>query len=90
MEQDAKAFGVAFDKPQSDDFEVWEENWPIVEMFLRCQTQWRTTAAGVCGLDYSAVNWLFRLYGVDDCRAMLEGLQVMEVEAVKVLNAKAD
>ena len=86
MEQDAKAFGVAFEKPDSDDFEVWPDNWPVVEMFLRCQTQWRTTASGVCGLDYSAVEWLFRLYEVKDCRAMLEGLQVMEAAAVKLMN----
>ena len=84
---DAKAFGLALPEPEApEDYEVWEENWPAVEVFLRCQTQWRTTMAGVCGLDYSAVEWLFRLYGVKDQPAVLEDLQVMEAAAIKILN----
>ena len=71
---------------KNQDFEVWPENWPAVEMFLRCQTQWRTTMAGVCGLDYAAVQWLFRLYEVKDQLAVFESLQVMEAAAVKILN----
>jgi hypothetical protein len=47
-------------------------------MFLRCQTQWRTTMNGLLGLDYGAVAWLLRLYEVEDPRALLEDLQVME------------
>ena len=84
---DAKAFGLALPEPEApENYEVWEENWPAVEVFLRCQTQWRTTMAGVCGLDYSAVEWLFRLYGVKDQPAVLEDLQVMEAAAIKILN----
>ena len=70
-------------------FEVWEENWPAVEMFLRCQTQWRTTMSGVCGLDYTAVQWLFRLYEVKDAPAVLEDLQIMESAAMKILNKES-
>lgn len=84
---DAKAFGLALPEPETPkDFEVWPDNWPAVEVFLRCQTQWRTTMAGVCGLDYSAVEWLFRLYEVEDQPTVLENLQVMEAAAVKILN----
>jgi hypothetical protein len=71
---------------KEEHFEVWEENWPAVEMFLRCQTQWRTTMSGVCGLDYTAVQWLFRLYEVKDPPAVLEDLQIMESAAMKILN----
>ena len=74
---------------KNQDFEVWPENWPAVEMFLRCQTQWRTTMAGVCGLDYAAVQWLFRLYEVKDQPAVLESLQVMEAMAIRILNKGA-
>ncbi len=35
----------------SEDFEVWDENWPAVEMWLRLQTQWRTSFGGLIGLD---------------------------------------
>jgi hypothetical protein len=65
---------------------VWEENWPAVEMFLRCQTQWRSSMAGLLGLDYGAVAWLLRLYEVEDQRAVLEDLQVMEAAAMSALN----
>ena len=84
---DAKAFGLALPEPEAPgDFEVWPDNLPAVAIFLRCQTQWRTTMAGVCGLDYSAVEWLFRLYEVEDQPTVLENLQVMEAAAVKILN----
>ena len=55
-------------------------------MFLRVQTQWRTTMSGVIGLDYTAVRWLFRLYEVQDQRALLEDLQTMEVAAMQAIN----
>ena len=70
----------------AEDFGVWPENWPAIEMFLRAQTQWRTTMSGVIGLDYAAVQWLFRLYGVEDQRALLEDLQTMEVAAMQAIN----
>jgi hypothetical protein len=73
----------------SEDFEVWEENWPVVEMFLRVQTQWRTTMNGVLGLDYGAVAWLFMMYEVNDQRALLEDLQVMEAAAMVTINSRS-
>ena len=73
-------------KPVDEDFGVWPENWPAIEMFLRVQTQWRTTMSGVIGLDYAAVQWLFKLYDVEEPRALLEDLQVMEVAAMTVIN----
>lgn len=72
-----------------DDFEVWEENWPVVEMFLRCQTQWRTTMKGLLGLDYVAVAWLLSLYQIENPRALLEGLQVMEQAVLIKINERS-
>lgn len=77
------------DLEPSGDCEVWEENWPVLEMFLRCQTQWRTTMGGLLGLDYGAVAWILRLYEVEDQRAMLENLQIMESAAMAVLNERS-
>lgn len=77
-EADAAALGIVMPEQPPEDFEVFEENWPAVEMFLRLQTQWRTTMNGLLGLDYGAVAWLLRLYEVEDQRALLEDLQVME------------
>lgn len=72
--------------PVAAEFEVHPDNWATVEMFLRLQTQWRSTMNGVIGLDYSAVQWLFRLYEVQDERALLEDLQTMEVAAMQAIN----
>ena len=77
------------EQDRSDDFEVWEENWPVLEMFLRCQTQWRTTMSGVLGLDYAAVAWVLKLYEVEDQRSMLEDLQVMEAAAMVTINTRS-
>jgi len=71
------------------DFEVWDENWLVVEMFLRVQTQWRTTMSGILGLDYVAVAWLFKMYAVEDPRALLEDLQIMEAAAMMALNNRS-
>ena len=57
-------------------------------MFLRLQTQWRTSMSGVLGLDYVAVEWMLRLYEVEDQRSMLEDLQVMEGAALTLINKK--
>ena len=75
-------------KPPDEDFGIWEENWQVVEMFLRVQTQWRSTMSGVIGLDYAAVEWLFKLYEVEDQRTLLEDLQVMEAAAMSAINSK--
>jgi len=58
-------------------------------MFLRVQTQWRTTMNGLLGLDYGAVAWLLRLYEVEDPRALLEDLQVMEAAALITINSRS-
>jgi hypothetical protein len=81
--------GIVMPEQRDENFEVWEENWPVVEMFLRVQTQWRTTMNGVLGLDYGAVAWLFMMYEVNDQRALLEDLQVMEAAAMVTINSRS-
>lgn len=88
-EADAAALGIVMPEQPPEDFEVWEENWPVVEMFLRAQTQWRTTMNGLLGLDYGAVAWLLRLYEVEDQRALLEDLQVMEAAVLVVFQKRS-
>ena len=61
----------------------------MVEMFLRVQTQWRTTMNGVLGLDYGALAWLFMMYEVKDQRELLEDLQVMEAAAMVTINSRS-
>ena len=90
-QKDAAAFGVQIEKqPEGKkDFEVFQENWDIVMMFLRCQTQWNTTFGGVVGLKYEVLlldGGLFDLYHVDNRKEMLEGLQLMESVAIRESN----
>jgi hypothetical protein len=42
----------------------------------------------VLGLDYGAVAWLLKLYAVEDPRALLEDLQIMEAAAMMALNSR--
>ena len=86
---DAAALGIVMPEQPSENFEVWEENWPVVEMFMRVQTQWRTTMNGVLGLDYAALAWLFMMYEVQDQRALLEDLQIMEAAAMLTINSRS-
>lgn len=58
-------------------------------MFLRCQTQWRTTSSGVMGMDYGVVLQVMDLYAVDNKRQVLEEVQVMEGRARELFNEEA-
>ena len=72
-------------------FEVWEENWEAVMMFLRLQTQWSVTMGGYVGLKYEVLlgaGGLMSLYDVDNPRELLEEIQVMEAAALSELNKK--
>jgi len=73
----------------NNDYEVWDSNWDIVEMFLRMSTQWSTSFGGYVGLKYEVLllqGGLFDLYQVKDREKMLEGLRIMEFTALKELN----
>ena len=71
-------------KKKQKDFEVWPENMQVVELFLRCQTQWRTSVAGITGLDYSGVAIVINMYGYKP--EIFEDLQIMEIAAIELLN----
>ncbi len=85
--------GVSLPEPIAapDEFEVWEENWPVVELFLRVQTQWRTGMSGPVGLDYVAVAWVLKLIAEESThRALLEDLQIMEGAVLAYIAKQGD
>ena len=57
-------------------------------MFLRMQTQWRIGFAGPVGLDYAPLDWLCKLYSVQDPVTLFEGLQAMEASALSAFNKR--
>ena len=80
-------------KEEPENFEVWEENWEAVTMFLRMQTQWTTSMAGYVGLKYEVLlgsGGLFDLYNVEDRRDVLERLQILEATALSELRKRSD
>jgi len=80
-------------KEESEHFEVWEENWDIVMMFLRMQTQWTVSMAGYVGMKYEVLlvsGGLFDLYDVENRREVLEGLRIMEAAALTEFSKKAN
>lgn len=76
------------DTKRVKDFEVIPAAWPAVSMFLRVQTQWRAGSAGILGLDYNAVRWVFDLYKVKEPRQLLNDLQIIEATVIETLNQR--
>ena len=89
---DAKAFGIELPNKQEkkeDVFEVYDDNWEAVEMFVKAQTQWQTSFGGFVGLKYEIFlmqGGLFDLYNIKDRTKILEELQIMESYALPELN----
>lgn len=93
---DAAAFGLELPtgiEKGEEHFEVWDENWDAVTMFLRMQTQWQVSMSGYVGLKYEVLlgsGGLFDLYNVEDRRDVLERLQILEVTALTELRKRSD
>ncbi|WP_404462902.1 DUF1799 domain-containing protein [Vreelandella aquamarina] len=73
-------------------FEVWEEHWPALELFLAMRTQWRVVAgmggAHHQGIDYTALygHPKFARLGFDEQDSLLAQIQHIEAGAVEVLS----
>ena len=76
----------------SETFGVWPEHREVVELFMACATQWRVIdgvrGTRFAGLDYTGVDVAMRMYGIrgQRRREVFEGVQIMEVSAMEVLN----
>ena len=92
---DAAVFGLKPQRKQAapveQHYEVWEENWESLMMFLRMQTQWNVTMGGYVGLKYEVLlgaGGLMSLYDIRNPRELLEDIQTMEAVALAELNKK--
>lgn len=86
--QEAAAYGVILPDhlQESENFVLWSDHWPAVELFMRCMTQWRCGSNGVIGLDYGVVLEMAKLYQVPRLPETMEDLQIMEIRARELLN----
>jgi len=57
-------------------------------MFLRMGTQWNVSMSGLTGLNYPSLDWLCRLYAVEEPLEMFKGIQVMESATLLCFNSK--
>lgn len=73
----------------ADDGLVLPENWPAVELFLACATQWhRAGMAGLpTGLDYVALEAAMRMTGVADTDRpeLFAAVRIIEHAALPIL-----
>jgi hypothetical protein len=82
-------------KDREDDFEMWPEHWDAWQVFLSCATQWRILVGlggmRYQGLDYIGVESVMRFKGIkdEDREEVFAHLQVLEEEALKVINGKS-
>lgn len=92
VDEDAKVLGIAppaMPVPEHTDFEVWQDNWPTLELFCRAGTQWRVTAMGnAAGLDYVGLEAVARLSGFQLTPEVFADIQAMERAALPVLNGR--
>ena len=71
------------------ELEVEKDCWETVMLFMRVQTQWRYSFGGPSGLDYTAVFETMDRLRVSDAEGhIFEGLQVMEVAALRAMAEK--
>jgi len=69
------------------DFEVLEDNWQPLQVFLNCATQWRYAGMDghLVGIDYSALQAVLSMMQVEDVSAVFQSVQLIEQGALKQL-----
>lgn len=76
-------------------FEVWEEHWPALEIFLAMRTQWRVIA-GMSGAQHQGIDYT-ALYGhpkyarlnYDEQDKLLGQIQHIEAGALAAMNEQS-
>lgn len=70
-------------------FYVMPENWQACLIFMRLGTQWIVSPTGeVGGLNYTAVEILFKMERVKNRKQIFEDIQTIEAEVVKIFREK--
>jgi hypothetical protein len=68
------------DFPPPANVQVWAENWPPLQLYLRNKTQWRVGAGGPVGLDYQVLYHDLDRRGVtgEDFDDVMDAIRVIE------------
>lgn len=71
-------------REEASVFEVWPEHWDVMNLFLRCSTQWVLSSAGdVVGLNYSGVKVLLDLESFENKKDAFLDLQIIEMQVIR-------
>lgn len=77
---------------RAHDTELWPEHREAYEIFGACATQWRVIAgmgnAIHQGIDYTALESVMRMRGVEDQSTRFEQIRHIEAGALSVMNKK--
>lgn len=73
------------------DIDVWDENWDSLQLYIRNQTQWRSSANGLLGLDYNVIyaDMSQREVPVKEQAELMNKIRVIEAQARKELSRPA-
>jgi hypothetical protein len=93
VDEDCRLFGVQRESAATDDgedFEVWEQNWEILNWFLKMERRWifDPMYGKRVRLDDQAVAAQLKIYGVKKAKRkiIMDDLLAMETAALEVLN----
>lgn len=73
-----------------DEFDVWDENWDVVQLFLRMASQWFISTGVRTGLNYQSLDFLFKLFNIEKKLETFDDIQLMEYAALDAMKKKAD
>lgn len=73
-------------------FEVWPDNWRVVEVFDFLGTQWNVGPGGPVGLRYESFREARLRFGIPagEWRELVDDLRVMEDAALEEMHAAKD
>jgi hypothetical protein len=73
-------WGMTVEEARVPPLDVWPDNWPAACAYASMSTQWRIAMGGATGLDYVALESVFRMAGVPrkDWPEMLADIRTME------------
>ncbi len=88
--EELAAFGLEWEGEDDAEYEVWPDNWPVLDVFLALNTQWQMSDAGAVGLRYEVLPFVFDTYRVKkkDRADMLHDLKTCERTALDCWSKK--
>lgn len=71
------------------EYEVWDENWDSIGLFMLYSSQWRMGPGGPIGLDFNVIHHALDRKGVkgDEYDKFIDDLRTIEQAALKEITS---